>query len=210
MSDAVFVCISYSLLWCTLSLCAAHGRGKCGFVGCAWAQRVFGAAQSSAHALSVSAKCVLKRVCSACVLMHISLCAQCKYVLTRRFGCPCPLDNFCKGGKLYQNPVFCQTIDRAACIERLAHPPGCLQGDNLDTLIAARLFGRRRMWSRPASSRSACQDSAQPQPQTSRLPQHPYHRLPVLQCTRMRVTRARPLSPTARASPLCSAARFSS
>ena len=56
--------------------------GKCGFVGCAWAQRVFGAAESSAHALSVSAKCVLKRVCSECVLMHISLCAQCKYVLS--------------------------------------------------------------------------------------------------------------------------------
>jgi len=74
--------VRYSLLWCTLSLCAAHGGGKCGFVGCAWAQRVFGAAESSADALSVSAKCVLKRVCSACVLMHISFCAQCKYVLS--------------------------------------------------------------------------------------------------------------------------------
>ncbi len=30
--------VRYSLLWCTLSLCAAHGGGKCGFVGCAWAQ----------------------------------------------------------------------------------------------------------------------------------------------------------------------------
>jgi hypothetical protein len=54
----------------------------CCFVGCAWAQRVFGAAQSSAHALSVSARVSSQRVCSACVLMHISLCAQCKYVLS--------------------------------------------------------------------------------------------------------------------------------
>ena len=70
-----FLYVRYSLLWCTLSLCAAHGRGKCGFVGCAWAQRVFGAAQSSAHALSVSAKCVLKRVCSACAMCScISAC----------------------------------------------------------------------------------------------------------------------------------------
>jgi hypothetical protein len=52
-------------------------KGRCGFVGCAWAQRVFGAAESSAHALSVSAKCVLKRVCScisACVL-SVSMCS---------------------------------------------------------------------------------------------------------------------------------------
>ncbi len=66
--------VSYSCYGAALFVRCPWKGQMCCFVGCAWAQWVFAAAQSSAHTLSV---CVLKRVRSACVLMHISLCAQC-------------------------------------------------------------------------------------------------------------------------------------
>ncbi len=51
---------------------------------------------------------------------------------------PQDLDNFCKGGKLYKNPVFCEKMKSHAT----AAPPGCLQGHNADR---GSTVGRRRM-----------------------------------------------------------------
>ena len=74
--------VRYSLLWCTLSLCAAHGGGKCGFVGCAWAPRGYLAQLRAQHMhsvcqLSVCSSVCAQRVCS-CIsasVLSVSMCS---------------------------------------------------------------------------------------------------------------------------------------